>query len=153
MLFLGVFLSAQNQRAVLIRGNSWITEKDTFSIGTSTVLFGEYAVETQAAAQSGFFVRVSGGSLLLTGDRWQPRPGAGSLLQRQEDSSLVIGFLFAGGADMGAWTVLFQFPQSDGLIDDAAINRLIDAWTGRFRYFLSMVKVASDMSLPAVVNF
>ena len=152
----GSFVYAQNQRAVLVKGNSWITENNLFSVGVSTVLFGEYNVETQAAGSPAvlgiFSVRVSRDNQLLTGDSWQRRPGSGSFLQRLEGSNLYIGFQFAGGASLGSWTIVFQFPDPEKF-DDPAINRLIDAWTGRFRYFLSLVKVPSDMSLPAVFNF
>ena len=152
----GSFLFAQNQRAVLLRGNSWITEDNLFAPGISTALFGEYSVESLAAedesAQGIFLVRVSTDPLLASGDQWQPRPGAAGRLQRQEGRDFFITFSFALDAASESWTVLFQFPRPDEFAD-GAINLLIDVWTSRFRYFLSSARAASDMSLPAVFNF
>jgi hypothetical protein len=67
----------------------------------------------------------------------------------------LIGFLFSGGNEIGSWTVLFQFPRGIDAagLNEADANRLITAWIGRFRYFLSLIKTSSDVSLPAVVTF
>ena len=156
MVFPGSFLFSQNRQAVLIRGNSWKTENSLFSSAVTTTLFGEYSTEAPAAGSGSsgglFFVRVCGDKLLFSESAWQPWPGNNSFLSREEESGLFIGYQFAGGPDLGAWNIVFQFPNSGGF-DNAEINRLIEAWTSRFRYFLSLVRVPSDMSLPAVFSF
>ena len=158
-------LFAQNRQAVMVKGNTWINENPGFGIETVTSLYGEYRIEIQDNGiyknQYTFSVRVCGEGSLLTVDGWQNRPGSASMLQRRENSGLLIAYPFFGGADLGTWTVIFCFPLSPeadsqplpGLIDDAGIYLLINAWTERFRYFFSLVRVASDMSLPAVVSF
>jgi hypothetical protein len=169
-------LYAQNRQAVMLRGNTWVTENPAFSDGTVTSLFGEYCVEIPGAeipgSQYTFTVRVTGEPRILTSGGWKPRPGSASLLQRKENGATLIGFLFSGGEHLGSWTVMFGFPVTgeaeqppagmqpaagisipENILDDADINRLINEWTERFQYFFSLVKFASDMSLPAVVMF
>jgi hypothetical protein len=148
----------------------WATGIPGFGNNVFSVLWGEYRVETiqgpgsaaqsEAAAASGgddFSVRVSGENLLFDPNLWQPRPGTGisGILQRQDGQAILISFPFSGGNNLGAWTIIFHFPRglaATGL-DDLSINRFINAWYGRFRYFLSLVKTSSDISLPAVIRF
>jgi hypothetical protein len=153
---------AQTQRAVLIRGNEWRTGIPGFGINVFSSLFGEYRIETSSAEggppgeQAGvFFVRVSGEALLFDQGLWQSRPEPSSALQREESGSLLVAIPFPGGADLGSWTILFQFPadlRQTGL-DQTSANSFMNAWVRRFRYFLLLIKTASDISLPAVVDF
>jgi hypothetical protein len=154
---LGISLYAQSQCAVMARGNQWLTENPGFGDQEITALFGEYQVEAKSGEALGLFhTRVCANSRLLSSGGWSPRAGS-AFLQRQENGSLFVGLPFDGGADFGTWAVIFQFPLPEetgaGFWDAAAINRLVGIWTGRFRYFLSRIRIVSDMSLPAVVEF
>lgn len=157
-------LYAQNRQAVMIRGNTWRTENPGFGTGTITALSGEYRIDIQGSVRrenrSAFSVKVCGDPRLLDAEGWQFRQGGASLVQRRENGVLLIGFPFSGGAYLGSWTVIFYFPGANAdshtpipVLDDVSINRLINAWIEHFRYFFSSVKVASDISLPAIVGF
>jgi hypothetical protein len=167
-VFLVPGLFAQNQRAVLIKGNEWQTGIPGFGINTFPALFGEYLTEPAAvtAVTAGgdyrplrFMIRVSGQALFFDPGLWQPRPGVNSAMQQQNNDSLLIAIPYTGQNDTGTWTILFQFPRGPGedanspLFSEAEADRLIRAWTGRFGYFLSLVKNFADISLPAVVVF
>ena len=167
LMVLGMGLCAQSQRAVMVRGNQWITENPGFGSEEITALFGEYQIEfaPSKAAQNEaardeaarlFYVRASANPRLLSASGWLPRTGS-AYLQRQEAGYLFVGLPFDGGTNFGTWTIIFQFPLPEetgtGFWDAATINRLVGVWISRFRYFLSRVKISSDMSLPAVVDF
>ena len=160
----GGLLFAQNQQAVLIRGNIWQAENPGFGNQTINTFFGEYCVEHKTAENQNeksppvfFYVRLCSDAQILSGDLWQPRPGiarsSGTQLQRQEKTGLFIGIPFTGDAGLGSWVILFQFPNTDNTFDDAEINRLVNAWLARFRHFFSLIQGASEISLPAVVSF
>jgi hypothetical protein len=165
--FLTVAAAAQDRSAVLIKGNTWGSGIPGFGSNVFSALSGEYRLDSKSAPDAGdspakevFSVRVSTDPLVFSRDFWQHRPlprgsALGDAMQREEeDGSFLVGFPFNGGNNMGTWTVLFQFPRESAFaLTDAGINRLIAAWIGRFRYFLSLIKTSSDISLPAVVNF
>ena len=53
------------------------------------------------------------------------------------------------------WIAVFEFPmglKETGLGADT-FNRLIQVWTSKFLYFLSLSKTIVDVSLPAIVEF
>ena len=161
-LVLGTGLFSQNRRAVMVQGNKWLVEAPFLGGNETAVLFGEYRIENRSGTDENegvFYVKVSGNPLLLSGKSWQARPGTPGLQQLVDGTSLYIGHVFAGGHLLGSWTIIFQFygADLDGLgtnrLDAVTINRLISIWTDRFKYFLSLVKFTSDMSLPAVVDF
>jgi hypothetical protein len=169
---------AQTQRALLSSGNEWRTGIPGFGDNVFSSFFGEYHIETssvengssrgQAVSAEGgvsdssetqpagvFSVYVSGEALIFAQDLWRPRPGFAPALQRGESGSLFVATPFAGSGTLGSWTILFRFPadlEQAGL-DETSANRLINVWIARFRYFFSLIKTASDISLPAVVNF
>ena len=156
---------AQSRQAIMVKGNAWISEKLSFDDGTLTTFYGEYRIDipnNESIENQYFFtVRVCGESSVLAADKWQPRAQAGglggiSLFQRQENSSLWIAYRFFGGTSLGTWVIIFNFPQINGLVpglDDSGVNSLINVWTERFRYFFALIRLLSDMSLPAVINF
>ena len=158
-------LPAQDRNAVMARGNIWINENPGFGTGTVSALFGEYFVENPGTRPGDkrymFTVRVCGEPRLLNESGWQSRPASVSLVQRREAGNLLIGHTFSGIPGLGVWAIIFCFPQPEstnlpaasGIPDDLAINRLIIAWLERFRYFFSLVRFTSDMSLPAVISF
>jgi hypothetical protein len=167
LLILAAGLSAQNQRAILIRGNEWQAGVPGFGSNLLPAFLGEYQTESAAVGtvaaigrdfqQAAFCVRISDNPALVQVNSWQPRPGLDSATHLREKDSLLIAFPFTGPPGMGSWTILFQFPRepadSGPRIDDAEANRLIHAWTSRVSYFFSQVKSFADISLPAVVVF
>jgi hypothetical protein len=160
-------LFAQNQQAVLVKGNEWQTGIPGFGSNTFPALFGEYLTQAADAVSAApreyqsrqFMVRVSGQALLFNPALWQPRPNLNSAVQRQDGDSFLIAFPFSIPGGAGSLTIIFQFPRGLGdsgdesLFGEAEADRLIRAWTGRFGYFLSLVKNFADISLPAVVGF
>jgi len=182
-------LYAQTRQAVMVKGNLWINDNPGFGTGTVNALYGEYRVEIPGieshAHTPAFTVRVCGNPRLVGGAGWQSRPGgtlselrnqqmlSTSLVQRQEDGNLLIGYQFSGVSSFGEWSVIFCFPRAGNAdaslaadaavaadapaapnpLNDVAINRLINSWNDRFRYFVSVIRVTSDLSLPAVVTF
>jgi hypothetical protein len=157
LLSLSAAAYAQNNQALLARGNEWQRGIPGFGINVFSALFGEYRLESAGTGTPGgvFAVRVSGESLLFTQSPWQARAGIDSARERVEQDSLVVAVPFSGGEHLGSWTILFQFPadlNSLGL-DNVSANRLMNAWIARFRYFLALIKTSSDLSLPALVKF
>jgi hypothetical protein len=158
---------AQNRRAVLDRGNVWVTGIPGFGENRFPALFGEYRLELPAgnaspgaaegAGEQRCRIWLSGERLPFAGESWQPRPGiAGvSAVQRREGEVLLAGFFFSGGANLGAWTAVFLFPQGIAAagLDDAGADALMGRWLNRFLYFLSLIKTPADVSLPAVIAF
>ncbi|GHV94421.1 hypothetical protein AGMMS50293_07410 [Spirochaetia bacterium] len=164
-LALAAAAGAQEQRAVMIRGNEWQTGIPGFGNNVFQSLFGEYEVESGIRPQSGqaghtvqgvFSVRVCAEEPLVFAEGlWQPRPGLGPAVQRQDGDSLLVSIPYSNQNIAGSWIILFQFPRAltEAGFNDAAANRLIRSWTDRFGYFLSLIKNFADISLPAVVNF
>ncbi|MDR0876952.1 MAG: hypothetical protein LBN21_02780 [Treponema sp.] len=158
-LFLAGFLTAaaaaQEHSAVMIKGNSWITGIPGFGANVFPAISAEYR-----SGDTTFSIWVSGEPLVFSQAVWESRtlPRGSRLtgvMQRDNGGTLLVGFPLNSENETGAWTVLFQFPRrtADTGFDDAGADRLIAAWTSRFRYFMSLVKTASDISLPAVVTF
>jgi hypothetical protein len=151
---------AQTRRAVLDRGNTWVTEIPGLGDRRVSALFGEYRLDLpagDAAREQCCRIWLTGESLSLGGDSWQPRTQIAGVpvFQRQDGEALLAAFTFSGGPGMGSWTAVFQFPQ--GLpaagLDDAGANALMSRWLNRFLYFFPLIKTPADVSLPAVVVF
>jgi hypothetical protein len=148
---------AQERRAVLARGNAWVTGIPGFSNNAFPAISGEYRLEFPAAAEEGeVSVWLCGEPLRFTEDAWQPWSGSGlSVVQRQEGEARLLGFSFSGGVNQGTWTAVFEFPrgiEAAGL-DGESARALINAWLERFRYFLFFVQNPADVSLPAAFVF
>jgi hypothetical protein len=181
-LFLTVSGAAQERNAVMVRGNTWQTGIPGFGSNRFSALSGEYRLdyplgtvfsspekvaETENAAarneDSGnavFSVWISAEPLVFSQSLWQARPlllgsGITQAVQQVNEDAFLVGFFFSGGNEIGSWTVLFQFPRGIAAagLNEADANRLITAWISRFRYFLSLIKTSSDVSLPAIVKF
>jgi hypothetical protein len=152
---------AQERRAVLSRGNTWVTGIPGFGTNVFPAMFGEYRLELPpAGAAQGerlFSAWLCGEPLHFTEGAWQPRSGIPgiSAVQQRDGEARLFGFSFSGGTNLGVWTAVFQFPQgieAAGL-DEAAVNALIGTWVERVRYFLFLIKNPADVSLPAVFTF
>jgi hypothetical protein len=172
-------VQAAGRRAILTRGNDWVTGLPGLPANAFAALYGEYRLEfPEEAAGTGsegteagasriaalspgeippdFYVWLSRERLYLPGDIWETRAGiAGyTVQQRIEGDSLLAVLVIDGGRDRDVWTVLFQFPQPAGTVPGPGeLNLLIRTWISRFRYFLSLAGAPADISLPAVVNF
>jgi hypothetical protein len=150
---------AQERRAVLSRGNAWVTGIPGFETNVFPAVFGAYRLEFPSPGTEdgeGVLVWLCGEPLYFAESAWQPWSGSGfSVVQRREGDVLLLGFSFSGGPSLGTWTAVFQFPQG---IEAAGLNResvnaLIYKWTERVRYFLFLIKNPADVSLPAAFTF
>ncbi|MDR1278334.1 MAG: hypothetical protein LBK02_06260 [Treponema sp.] len=156
---------AQNRRAVLDRGNTWVRGIPGFGNNGVSALFGEYRLEFPAGGEAGETetgeprcrIWLCGENLSFPEDSWQRRTQiAGvSILQKEEESARLFGFSFSGGTALGVWTAVMQFPRETAAagLDEPGINALIGRWLNRFLYFLSLIKSPADVSLPAVFTF
>jgi hypothetical protein len=160
-LFAGVTAAgagAQEQRAVLNRGNAWVMGIPGFGTNAVPAIFGEYRLEfsSSGAGEGEVSVWLCGETLRFAEGAWQPWDGAGrSVVQRREGEAQLLGFSFSGGPGLGAWTAVFQFPRG---IEAAGLNggsagALINKWTDRVLYFLFLIKNPADVSLPAAFTF
>jgi hypothetical protein len=154
-LFTDALVFAQSRSALLVRGNAWITGLPGIEENAFPCFFGNYRLDGLDSGPAVFSVYICRETVLFDGRIWLSREGLpGPAVQRADGEVLFIGLspVSSGNpASAGGWTFLFRF--SENKPGDEAINRLIDAWTARFRYFFSLVKSISDVSLPAVVNF
>jgi hypothetical protein len=154
-LFTGVFAFAQNGSALLVRGNAWITGLPGIEENAFPCFFGDYRLGGLDSGSAAFSVYICREPLLFDRRVWLSREGLpGQAVQRGDGDVLFIGLpeeALLSAETGGGWTILFRF--SENKPGDEAINRLIGAWMTRFRYFFSLVKGISDISLPAVVNF
>jgi hypothetical protein len=144
-------LGAQEQGAILVRGNIWSRGLPGIEPNGFPVLHGEYNLKTgETGADMVFSVWICGEPLVFSQDGWQNRQGIQgyTAFQRREGETLFIAVPLQN--NQGAYTAMFRFTGDE---TEAMFNRLIRAWSSRFLYFLSSIKNASDISLPAVVNF
>jgi hypothetical protein len=151
----GIFAFAQNRSALLIRGNTWITGLPGIEENAFSCFYGDYRLAGLDSGTAVFSVYICREPLLFDGQIWQSRAGlTGRAVQRSDGEDLFIGLPVETGLPLGAgggWTILFRF--SGDKPGDETINRLVGEWAAKFRYFFSLVKTISDVSLPAVVNF
>ncbi|MDR0623053.1 MAG: hypothetical protein LBG10_01315 [Treponema sp.] len=160
-LFAGVTAAgagAQERRAVLSRGNTWVTGIPGFGSNVFPAVYGEYRLEFSPAGggDQAVFVWLCGEPLHFAESLWRPWNGSGlSVVQRREGEARLLGFSFSGGSGLGIWTAVFQFPQgieAAGL-DEISANALINKWADRVLYFLFLIKNPADVSLPAAFAF
>jgi hypothetical protein len=142
-------LGAQEQGAILVRGNVWSRGLPGIEFNDFPVLHGEYILKT-GETETAFSVWICGEPLTFSGDGWQNREGIQdyTAFQRREGERLFIAVLLENS--QGAYTAMFRFTGDE---TGALLNGLIRAWSSRFLFFLSSIRNVSDISLPAVVNF
>ncbi|MDR2303241.1 MAG: hypothetical protein LBE10_01450 [Treponema sp.] len=144
-------LGAQEQGAILVRGNIWSRGLPGIESNDFPVLHGEYSLKTgEKRADMAFSVWICGEPLAFSRNGWQTRQGIQgyTAFQHREEETFFIAVPLQN--NQGAYTAMFRFTGDE---TEALLNRLIRAWSSRFLYFLSSIKNASDISLPAVINF
>jgi hypothetical protein len=147
---------AQNAgRAILVRGNGWVTGIPGFGDNAFPALTGQYRLETAEegrppAEGGGFSVWITAEHLVFP-EGWRPRNGLPGALEQEGGEGRFVSLPL--GAERGAWTAVFLFRAAAVIPDDAGLNRFINAWVSRFLYYFSLVKIPTDVSLPAVVSF
>ena len=164
LLFLPVLLAgpapgagAQNAgQAILVRGNGWVMGISGLGDNVFPALTGQYRLERaegewSPAGTSAFSVWLTAEPLVFSEGIWQPRNGLPGALERKGGEGRFVSLPLS--TERGAWTAIFLFHDGAVMPDDAGLNRLINAWTGRFLYYFSLVKILTDVSLPAVVPF
>ncbi|MDR2159347.1 MAG: hypothetical protein LBP23_04685 [Treponema sp.] len=157
LIGLAVRADAQNAgRAILIRGNEWVTGIPGFGDNVFPALAGQYRLETAEgnrppAGTPAFSIWLTVEPLMFSEGLWRPRNGLPGAFERESEEGHFISLPLS--ADRGAWTAVFLFHDDPVIPDDAGLNRLINAWAGRFLYYFSLVKILTDVSMPAVVFF
>ncbi|MDR2257874.1 MAG: hypothetical protein LBE14_01855 [Treponema sp.] len=149
---------AQERRAVLSRGNTWITGIPGFGNNVFPAVFGEYRLEFSPSGPEDAAVSVwlCGEPLHFAEGAWLPWNGSGlSAVQRRDGDAWLLGFSFSGGSGLGVWTAVFQFPRGIAAagLDETSVNALINKWVERVLYFLFLIKSSADVSLPAAFAF
>jgi hypothetical protein len=158
--FTAMAAGAQERRAVLVRGNTWVTGIPGFGNNAFPAISGAYRLEFSAAAgeegEPVVSVWLCREPLRFAEDAWQPWSGSGlSVVQRREGEAQLLGVSLSGGNNLGIWTAVFQFPrgiEAAGLTGEAA-NALTGKWVDRVLYFLFLIKNPADVSLPAAFAF
>jgi hypothetical protein len=148
---------AQNTgRAILVRGNGWVTGISGLGDNVFPALAGQYRLETaegdrSPAETSAFSIWLTTEPLVFAEGTWQPRNGLPGALERESGEGRFISLPLS--TERGAWTAVFLFHAGAVIPDAAGINRLVNAWTDRFLYYVSLIKIPTDVSMPAVVSF
>jgi hypothetical protein len=153
LLAIGAYSEAQTtdsivgQGAILTQGNLWQPGIPGFGENAFQALYGSYRLEGSEFDAEVFSVWMAREPLYF-GNEWQTGTAIGGLeaYRSTQGNRQFIGFYL----QEGAWTAVFEMPASLG---EARMNRLIEAWIGRFLYFFSLAKGPGEISLPAVVNF
>jgi hypothetical protein len=155
--------SAGRRGAILVRGNRWVTGVPGFGDNAFPALKGEYRLEMSGPAGEDrpaegrpaeapdFSIWLSAEPLVFSEGLWRPRSGVPGALEREDGEGRYVSLPLSG--DRGAWTAVFLFHGTQAPPDDASLNRLLGAWTDRFLYYSSLVKIVTDVSMPAVVYF
>jgi hypothetical protein len=140
--------------AVLIRGNYWVNGVLGFGENSFSALIGEYRLR-DISGDGGVFSLYLTGAPLYFSEEWAAS-FAGNLQARSRSGE--DGFFAALDLDDGLgtiWTAVFHFPlgvEASGLSADD-LRVLLRAWADEFLYFLSLTRKATDLSLPAAVEF
>lgn len=158
----GTQVTAAQRRAVLARGNGWVTGIPGIAGNAFPALLGEYRLEgpdlprAEGEGPAVFFVYIGREPVFFSGD-WQRRPGTGSnvVFQRFRGDDFLAATVLETEPDQDSWTVIFEFPGGIAAagLEDAGFNRLMETWGSRFLYFVSLIKTPGDVSLPAAVVF
>jgi hypothetical protein len=149
--------SAGRWAVILMSGNRWVTGVPGFGDNAFPALTGQYRLEMTDPAEGGqppaetpfFSIWLTAEPLVFPEGSWRPRSGLSGVLERESGEGRFISLPLS--AERGAWTAVFLF--YGPAPDDASLNRLIGAWTDRFLYYFSLVKILTDVSMPAVVYF
>ena len=144
------------RQVVLVRGNIWINGIPGFEDNSFPALSGEYRLQTASTGEEKIFTIYTSLSHLYFSKDWQTKPDTGNIqvFQRQNGDE----FLAATTLDDGKgviWTTVFRFPQGFEalMLSEESFNQMLQAWMGRFLYFLALVRTQKEISLPAVVEF
>ena len=148
------------RKMVLSRGNQWVSGIPGFGANNFSALSGEYRLSPRAGSDTGtagagdFMIYLTMEKLFFSGD-WVQLDNR--VLRRHSDSSegASLTAVLIDDHRGASWIAVFEFPRGDEetVLGVNAFNQLLQAWAGKFLYFLSLSKTIGDISLPAVVEF
>jgi hypothetical protein len=96
--------------------------------------------------------------IYISPELWDARPSMQNLraMEIRNDQGLYVILGFPNTVtDQEKWTILFHVPQEviDAEINNNMINRMIQNWTSRLSYYISISQNEAQISLPAVIAF
>jgi hypothetical protein len=141
------------KQALLEQGNMWTAGIPGFGENALPAITGEYLIN------DGGSFRVWLCRELLYYDGWEPMPDIQAFRVLRKNSR---GGFLAAAAFNEVWTGVFLFNDPEGqlradtggaeLLSPEDIDRIMTVFRNRFLYFSSLSR-ASDISLPASINF
>jgi hypothetical protein len=158
--------SVQAPTIILMKGNNLVRGLPCFGENAIRAIMGEYKLEMPddtiivSDEDSPLIISswLTSEFIYLSPELWKDRISLRNLraMEMRDDESLYIVSSFPiAQANQEKWTILFSVPNKTiaAGINDATINRLIQNWTARLSYYISISQNESQISLPAVIAF
>lgn len=158
--------SVETPTIILMKGNNLLHGLPCFGENAIPAILGEYKLEmpedaiTQSDANSPLLINfwLTSEFIYLSPEQWKERTELRTFhaMEMQNDEGLYIFLRFPDTMTSQAkWSILFCIPQEtiDAGIQDVMINRMIQNWTARLSYYISISQSESQISLPAVIAF
>lgn len=158
--------SVQVPTIILMEGNYPVRGIPCFGENAIPAIKGEYKIEVpndsaiQSAKDSPLLITawLTSEFMYISPELWQVRSSLQNLraMEMQNDEGLYVVSSFPGTvSEQEKWTILFHFPKTaiDAGITNAMINRIMQNWTSRLLYYISLSQNENQISLPAVITF
>jgi hypothetical protein len=158
--------SVQVPTIILMEGNHLVHGLPCFGENAFQAIKGEYKIEMpedsaiQSPDDSALLITswLTSEFMYLSPDLWEVRNSLRNLraMEMQDDQGLYIVSRFPDTiANQEKWTIVFSIPQKtlEAGINNTMINSIIQNWTSRLSYYVSISQNDVQISLPAVVEF
>lgn len=159
--------AVQNPTIILMKGNNLVRGFPCFGENAIEAIYGEYKIEIPddsiIPSDNAFPLLVNSWLtsefMYIDPDLWKARTALQNFrareMQNEDGLYIVLGFpnTIVG---QEKWTILFHIPREtiDAGIHDTMINRMIQNWTSRLSYYISISSQnGSQLSLPAITVF
>ncbi len=158
--------SVETPTIILMKGNNLHYGIPCFGENAIPAILGEYKLEMpedaikQSDADSPLLINswLTSEFIYLSPERWKERTSLERFhaMEMIDDEDLYIVLRFPDTiTDQAKWSILFCIPKEtiDAGITDVMINRMIQNWTLKLSYYISISRNESQISLPAVIAF
>lgn len=158
--------SVSSPTIILMKGNNLVYGLPCFDENAIQAVKGEYKIEmpdntiVQTGEDVPLFVNswLTSEFLYFSPDLWKPRRSLQNFraMEMRDDENLYIVLRFPDTiAGQEKWTILFGIPGESiaAGINDSLITRMIQNWTSKLSYYISISQSESQISLPAVITF